>query len=50
VNHTNIMLAVIIMMGLQTIEKSICFLLPESVSVAGFLMLVELCKGLLVDH
>jgi hypothetical protein len=27
--------------------KGLCFLLPEF--VAGFLMLVELCKGLLVD-
>jgi hypothetical protein len=39
-------LAVITAMGLQTVEKGLCFLLPES--VAGIHMLVELWKGLIV--
>jgi hypothetical protein len=42
----SIVLAVIIAMGLQTVEKGICFLRPET--VACFLMLVELYKGLAV--
>jgi hypothetical protein len=42
----SIVLAVITAMGLQTLEKILCFLCSES--VAGFLMLMELCKGLAV--
>jgi hypothetical protein len=41
----SIVLAVIIAMWLQTVEKGICFIRPETVS--GFLMLVEHCKGLI---
>jgi hypothetical protein len=37
-------LLLITMMGLQTVKKCLCFLLPKT--VAGFLMLVELLKGL----
>jgi hypothetical protein len=44
---TEIVLVVIPAMGLQIVKKSLCFLRPEI--VAGFLMLVELCKGLAVD-
>jgi hypothetical protein len=40
----SIVLVVITVMGLQTMEKGLCFLRPET--AAGFLMLVELCKGL----
>jgi hypothetical protein len=47
VNRTSIVLAVITMMRLQTVEKSICFLLPKT--EAGFLILVELYKGLVVS-
>jgi hypothetical protein len=47
VNHTSIVLAIITVMGLQTVGKGLCFLLPKP--VAGFLMLVELCKGFEVD-
>jgi hypothetical protein len=46
VSLQSIVLAVITAMGLHTVEKSLCFLYPES--VAGFLMLMELCKGLAV--
>jgi hypothetical protein len=42
-DRASIVLVVITVMGLQTVEKVLCFLLPES--VAGFLMLVELWKG-----
>jgi hypothetical protein len=40
-------LAIIKAMGLQTVEKGLCFLRPET--VVGFLKLVELCKGLVVS-
>jgi hypothetical protein len=40
-------LVVITAIGFIDYGKSLCFLLPEN--VAGFLELVELCKGLAVD-
>jgi hypothetical protein len=43
----SIVLVIITTTGLQTMEKSICFISSET--VAGFLMLVELRKGLSVD-
>jgi hypothetical protein len=43
----SIVLAIITVMELQTVEKVICFL--RSDTVAGFLMLVELWRGLTVD-
>jgi hypothetical protein len=42
----SIVLAVITVMGLQTMEKGICSLLPET--VVSFLKLVELWKCLVV--
>jgi hypothetical protein len=41
------MLCVITVMGLETVEKGICFFLAKT--VVGFLMIVELCKCLVVD-
>jgi hypothetical protein len=41
------MQVVITVMRLKTVEKGICSLLRET--VARFLELVELCKGLTVD-
>jgi hypothetical protein len=41
------MLDVITVMGLQTMEKGICSLLPQA--IADFLKLVKLCKGLAMD-
>jgi uncharacterized membrane protein len=43
----SIVLAVITVMELQTVEKVICFLCSDIIT--GFLMLVELWKGLTVD-
>jgi hypothetical protein len=43
----SIVLVVITAIGLQTMEKGLCFLRPKT--IAGFLKLVELCKGLAMD-
>jgi hypothetical protein len=44
----SILLAVITVMGLQTVEQGICFFRPKI--VAGLLKLVELWKDLVVVH
>jgi hypothetical protein len=43
----SIVLAIITAIGLQIVEKGLCFLRPKT--VASFLKLVELCKGFTVD-
>jgi hypothetical protein len=43
----SIVLAIITMMGLQTVEQGLCFLHLET--IVGFLKLVKLCKCLAAD-
>jgi hypothetical protein len=46
-SQQSIMLAVFTAMELHIMEKGICYLRPKT--VVGFLMLVELCKGLIAS-
>jgi hypothetical protein len=42
----SIVMAVITVMGIQTMEQGLCFLFPEI--IAGFLKLAELSKSIVV--